>query len=252
MKLKATIIIMLLLGACSDEPKAPVPQPPFPGTLWVDPDIITSDDPTSFESITTNGQGIVSMFDYRVNGWITVNAFLFDVIYDDGLTIKVEVNTEIESAASAQEFATKYATSLGRLPTSLRRGVKTIWILKGDYGWGASNGNIIAHTGGGDDYEAKGFLEEAFVHETGHTSLDPTYANAIDWVDAQEKDKNFISIYAQQYPKREDVAETFLMYLAAVHRPDRISPGVREKILTAIPNRIRYLETRPWDLYPLE
>ena len=211
MKPKIFILLLLVFTACNDEPETPVPQPPFSGTLWVDPDIITADDPTSFESITANGEGIVSMYDYRVMGMITVNAFLFDVEYDDGLTIEVAVNTEIESFEEAQAYATKYATSLGRLPWSLRKGVKTIWILKGDHGWGASSGNITAHTGGGDDYEAKGFLEEAFVHETGHTTLDPTYANAVDWIDAQEKDKNFISIYAQQYPKREDIAETFLM-----------------------------------------
>ena len=48
-------------------------------------------------------------------------------------------------------------------------------------------------------------------------------ANAPGWTAAQAADPDFISTYARDNPTREDVAETFLPYLALRYRPDRIS-----------------------------
>ena len=48
--------------------------PYFSGTIFLDPDIITPDDPSTFEGAPYAGQGFRRMFDRRVNGWITVNA----------------------------------------------------------------------------------------------------------------------------------------------------------------------------------
>ena len=78
-------LVALLLGGPA------LAVPPFSGTIFLDPDIITENDPTAFVDITARGQGMRSMFDRRVNSFILVNAFLFDATYDDGLQIETKV-----------------------------------------------------------------------------------------------------------------------------------------------------------------
>src|SRR5262249_19099443 len=50
--------------------------PPFSGTIFIDPDIITAADPTTFTNITYIGQGIRNMYDRRSNSFNNINAFL--------------------------------------------------------------------------------------------------------------------------------------------------------------------------------
>jgi hypothetical protein len=84
------------------------------------------------------------------------------------------------------------------------------------------------------------------VHEACHTAFDDTLNRAADWEDAQKADTGtFISTYARDYPQREDVAESFLCYLAVRYRSDRISDADGKKILEAIPERIAYFDAQP-------
>lgn len=76
-------------------------------------------------------------------------------------------------------------------------------------------------------------------------------AAAPGWLAAQAADGNFISTYARDNPDREDIAESFLPYLAARHRADRISEELARTIGTTIPNRMRYFDALDLDLYPL-
>ncbi len=61
-------------------------DPPYAGTVWIDPDIITPSDPTALVSVTDAGRGERRMFDRRVGDWITIDAYLFMARFDDGLT----------------------------------------------------------------------------------------------------------------------------------------------------------------------
>ena len=45
---------------------------------------------------------------------------------------------------------------------------------------------------------------------------------------------NFISNYAQAYPNREDIAESFLVYLAIQYRSDHISEETYQTIRKTI------------------
>ena len=84
-------------------------------------------------------------------------------------------------------------------------------------------------------------LEEAFLHEASHTSLDPYHYNN-NWEAAQKADGNFISTYARDYPTSEDVAESFPMYYALRYKPSRISNSLRDTIIDTIPNRVIYFD----------
>ena len=247
------LVLGLGVAACggNDAPLGTVSlPPPFPGTIFIDPDIITSSDRTTLESLSVAGQGSRTMFDRRVNDWITVDAYLFMASFDDGLTAEIQVNPEFDSVLALSE-AQKYAEVIGRLPTSLRAEVETVWIHLGTEPFGGGNNTLLIHTGQAALYEADGILEETFVHEAAHTSLDAAHAFAPGWLAAQAADDRFISTYARDNPGREDIAETLVPYLAVRYRSDRISQSLANTILQAIPNRIDYLDNLSLDMYPI-
>lgn len=227
-------------------------QPPYSGTIFIDPDIITSSAPSSIQSTTYSGQGMVTMFDRRVNKWVTVNAYLFDVVWEDGLTSRAQINPEFGSVESATTEAEKYAFIIGQLPKVLREDVNEIWVHKGVQPFGGGNNSILIHTGQTVNYENNGILEETLVHEASHTSLDATHASSAGWLDAQNQDDEFISTYARDNPTREDIAESFLTWLAVRYRQNKISTENFNKITQTIPNRLSYFDSQNFDLYPFQ
>lgn len=223
-------------------------EPPFGGTIFIDPDIITAQDPTTFSTLSDSGRGERLMYDRRVSDWISNNAFLFEAKYTDGLTIEVQVNSEFEMTATAKSEAQKYAEVIGQLPKALRRDVETVWIHKGTEPFGGGNNNLLIHVGQSELYVVDGILEETLIHEAAHTSLDADHAESEGWLAAQLADDQFISTYARDNPTREDVAESFLPFLAVAYQSDRISSDLAEKINGAIPNRIDYFRAQDFDL----
>jgi len=225
-------------------------RPPYDGTIFHFKDAINSSDPTAFQEIVYVGQDNRTMFDRRKNDWIKNNAYLFNASYDDGLTIEIQVNSEFKDN-KASEYASQYAKVIGQLPTVLRKDVQTVWIHKGDKPFGGGNQNLLIHIIQGEKYISEGILEETLVHEACHTSLDLDHGNAKGWRAAQKADDEFISTYAKDYPKREDIAESFLTWLVVRHLSDRVSESHIKKILKAIPNRIKYFDEQEFDMYPI-
>ena len=114
------------------------------------------------------------------------------------------------------------------------------------------NNNLLIHTDWSEkNYEEQGILEETFVHEAAHTSLDSYHAESEDWYSAQTKDCNFISDYARDNPIWDDIAESYLPYLAIRYRVNRISNSLKDSIENIIPNRIDYLDKQNFDMYPI-
>lgn len=249
------MLLFLFFGCTTDtEPTIPKVQfpPPFNGTIFLDPDILTSSDPTTFTGLTYAGQAKRKMYDRRVNDWITTNPFLFKANYNDGLTIEFQVNPEFKTVAEAEIQALKYAEVIGKLPTALRKDVKTSWIHLGTQPFGGGNNNLLIHIGQSTLYEKEGILEETLIHEAAHTSLDAAHAASKGWINAQNTDPSFISTYALDNPRREDIAETFLLYVALRYRSDRISASLRDKIIETVPNRIKYFDSQNFKMYPIE
>ena len=222
-------------------------EPPFSGTIFIAPDIITENDPTAFLSLSDAGQGERTMFDRRTDDWGNLNAYLFNATFSDGDDIEVQVNPEFSDVASARAEALKYAAVIGRLPNYLRSDVRTVWIHKGVNPFGGGNNNLLIHTGQAESYVSSGILEETLVHEACHTSLDGIHAGATGWLEAQNADGEFISTYARDNPTREDIAESFLPYFAYRYRPDRISQSMANLIFSTIPNRIAYFDSQSFD-----
>jgi len=228
--------------------------PPFGGTIFVDPDIIKTSDPSTYRGVTYKGRGVRTMYDRRNGGdWIKNKAYLFSAIFKKGKAkrvVEVQVNSEFSSVAASEVQVNKYMKALGRIPYMLLKDADTVWIHKGVEPFGGGNRNYLIHTGYGENYIRDGILEETFVHEGTHTSLDQYHYDSI-WKCAQKADVNSISDYARDYPNREDHAESFLMWMALRYRPERISKDVRDKIKKAIPNRLQYYDDQSFSVYPV-
>lgn len=250
------LILMGLFFCCTSDTEPTIPKvqfsPPFNGTIFLDPDIVTASDPTTFSSLTYVGQAQRKMFDRRVNDWITTNPFLFKANYIDGMSIEFQINPEFKTVAEAEIQALKYAEVIGKLPTALRKDVKTSWIHLGTQPFGGGNNNLLIHIGQSNLYEKEGILEETFIHEAAHTSLDAAHASSKGWINAQNTDPSFISTYAFDDPRREDIAETFLLYVALRYRSDRVSASLRDKILETVPNRIKYFDSQKFNMNPIK
>jgi hypothetical protein len=105
--------------------------PPFDGTIFLDPDVITEFDPTAYQKLTDAGRGQRTMYDRR-SGWVYLNAFLFNASFSDGPDIEIQVNPEFGDVDVARAEALKYAPVIGRLPKCLRKDVETVWIHLGN------------------------------------------------------------------------------------------------------------------------
>jgi len=240
------VALLLLTGTAAAEP-------PFFGTIFIDPDIITPATPTRFVSAPYAGQGMRVMFDRRANAFIGLNAYLFVATYSDGLQIEFQVNPEFGSVAAAEEQVAFYAPVIGRLPRALRVDVETSWIHRGDQPFGGGNNNLLIHTGAlAESYIAEGILEETLAHEAAHTSLDAMLAQSAAWLSAQQSDGEFISTYARDNPTTEDVAESFVPYLAVTCAGNRIDAEVAATIRTTIPGRIAVFDAAELDLAPVD
>ena len=225
-------------------------DPPFHGTIFVAPDIITEKDPTSFSALRFKGSGQRVMFDRRSNSWITENAFLFEAEFQNIPPVEIQVNPEFGDENSARLEAERYAPPIGRMPVCLLTGLKTVWIHKGYETFGGGNNNFLIHTSMGEEYISQGILEETFMHEGVHTSMDSIYSQDPKWLNAQKLDPDFISNYARDFPHREDMAESFVLYFAATHKSDRINSSLRDTITRTIPNRINYFNSLGLNMSP--
>ena len=228
-----------------------IAEPPYTGTIFIDPDIITEDDPSLFDRAEVAGEGERLVFDRRINAWININMRLIRVFYITGQVVEARVNLEFD-AATARELAEWYATIVGRIPLAFMRDVDSITIHAGVRPFGGGNRNLLIHHGQGELYSTDGILEEVFVHEAAHTSLDADHSADADWLKAQEADGEFISNYAKNFPGREDIAESVLVFLAVEYRSERISEALLDTIIATIPNRIDYFRNQRLNWYPID
>jgi hypothetical protein len=221
-------------------------------------DVIKNTDPKHI-TLTLNyaGQEIREMFDRRINSFIKLNAYLFNAEYSDDLKIEVQVNPEFMSQDKAREHAEYYAIVIGQLPKALRLRVEKVWIHNGEEPFGGNYyaNSLLIHVQQGDKYITDGILEEIIIHEVCHTLFDGLYENDSDWNSNWKKSRNkdnntYISTYAEEFPEREDIAESFLAYFAFRYRKDRISSKTYDNIKIQIPNRIEFFDSLNLDMSP--
>ena len=220
--------------------------PPYPGTVFISPRVIEPSDPTRLGNITYGGRGERIVWDARVHMWTTINAYLFDVRYA-GQKLEFRVNPEFDSKEAAQAEVETYAHALGQMPAVLLPAVRDVDINAGKAVWSANEylAVIHIHTEWESDY-----IEETFVHEAVHVTLDPSHKDSPGWRAAQAADGVFISTYAHENPDSEDVAESFLLWFAVRYQAERLTAAERTVILRTIPNRLAYFDEQGFDMSP--
>lgn len=234
------------------------------GTIFLYPKIITPEDKSAFkEIIQTKDESNVGMFDRAAkNGagdFVYTDAYVFDLNYDDNISAKIRIRkSDYSSKVEAIALAKKYAFIMGQLPFCLRKGVLFVNLMKGDKAWGGSSFDKALSIQIGElsaKYEKDGISEETLAHESCHAAIDPLFYDKEVCkpilTAVQTADNKFISEYAFSNPCREDIAESFVAYLAAVHRVSQIGEVAKKKILEAIPNRIKLFDDQKFDLYPI-
>ena len=215
---------------------------PYRRSVLITNNILNSSDNSAFTSIESIPDNPRYMYDFRNNGsWIRITPFLFKAKFSDDSEIEVQVNSEFENKTNAEKVALVYLEEIGRLPKLFRKNLETVWIHKGYEDFGGGINNFLIHHDKGLELEKYGLLEEIFLHEGVHTSLDSDHSLSNGWINAQKADNgNFISDYAKQYPKREDLAETIPVCFALKYKRERLSDHTIKKIEKTIPNRIEY------------
>lgn len=247
---------LALTAACDSraslDPTEPGSEPPFPGTIFLDPEFVLDDDPTTFAdtAVTYQGQESRQLFDRRVDQYVTVDAHVFDVRFTDGIETEVLVNPEFDET-EAEEQIERYISELGKMPATLRQGVDTVWVNAGFAPIGGAAGALLIHTDQAFDLLFRQFLDELLLHETVHSSLDARWADDPDWLAAQAADPNFISEAAQARPELEDLAESFTAWVASRHLRNRLEGSLILVIEQTIPNRLEFFDGLGIDMSPL-
>lgn len=220
-------------------------SPPYAGTAWISPDVITPTAPTDLISLAYAGMQTRRTFDRRVDDWVTLRSHIFRATFGCARrTVDVVVNPEF-TLTEATTQAERFADVVGRLPPGSRAAVAELWIHAGRMPMGGGNGALTIHT---DVPEREWpFIEEVLLHEAAHASLDPQFGAAVDWPQwrsLRESDPGFVSEYARDYPDREDIAESYGAFALVRAADARLDLRADAQTITAvIPNRLAYLES---------
>ena len=250
---------VVLVCACLVSPATGRAAPVFNDTLEISSAIITSSDETTLLQLRYVGTGRRRMLDLRLaTGGLLVDyeAFLFDATFSAarGSTgtqhIEFQVNPEYGTQGAASAAVEQFASALGHVPSVLRTRVATVSIHKGLHRSVAQNDNLVIHADFAEDKDRLGSLEELITHEVAHLALDQ-HLRTQGWRDARADDGEFVSQYAASAPDVEDVAESFVAYLAVRYRSDRIPSRARIMIEQTIQSRLRYFDSLALDLFPI-
>ena len=233
--------------------------------------IIKNDDPTDLKELkfirksenkeffATAGLGHCVKDNRKKRSAYEYDAFVFHAIYNSGFKITFLVDTDFaKNLEKAEKYAFKYAKLMGQIPSFLRegttkfdgeykdanlgvgtgteRGVKIIVIGKGNYRWWAdfNQARFILYP------SAKYQEDLILMHESAHLSIHGKITTNINWYPAVLADGKYITKYARTN-RGEDVADTISCWVA-VRCKENFSEKKKNKILKAIPNRLKFLD----------
>ncbi len=230
------------------------------GSVWIDKDIITKKDPSSFISLEFIEEKQIEWWDQRtwkineeqyenINQKIFFDVFIFRAFFKKSHEILIRVNSEFKTQKKAEKQAAIYAKIYGQMPNFLKERARTLTIHKGNFGWLGGNEDVIIYTN-----LNRAHSEEAMFHELAHVSLDFQFDGSVnenEWRNSILQDKYYITRYAYDYFFQEDIAETTLWWFATKCKPNTISKKNYNKVIKHLPNRLEYLDNQDYDFYPV-
>lgn len=229
------------------------------GTLWVPGfyNVLNTTDESVYEANTYINAAAALMWDRTANNgngaWTEPFSWIYLIHYNDNVSAQIRIRQKDYTKSEADQLVLKYADYLGRLPFVLRNGIKLINIMKAEANFGGNNWNNSI-----DIYEGtlserllnEGNMEEMLLHEGTHAALDYLYNEG--WIAERDKDMKFVSKYAFDNPNREDISETFAVWLALRNVNNRLSTIDYNKVTEGLANRIAYLNSLDFNIHPIE
>jgi len=179
-------------------------MPLFPNSVVSNEiDFISEADPDSFTDLTFVGREDKEMPGAPDGSDLfDVNSFVFEAAFSDDETLEIWCHSSFSTEAAAREYADKLTPRLGKLPAFQRNMMDHVVIHNGDGGAFAEiEGQFFIH------------LEETVFHESVHASYQFMYEDSPEWTGAQSADSAFVTEYAQENPRLEDIAESALFAL---------------------------------------
>lgn len=229
------------------------------GTSHRMPNLITEADPTALRDIAYLGKLERVMEQGHAGGLTRVEepVFVFEVTYDWG-AIEFQIHPDVGGRDAADEEVNLHAPIFGRVPRELTEYVREIEMSR--LGRGAARprwwptpdevGVIFVGADYGRQMVDEKKVEELYMHEGVHVSLEHEQGAAPGWYEAAAADEKFISVYARDNPNREDMAETFAAWFAVRCRPERISMEYYQAIIDGVPNRLAWFDRQGYDMAP--
>lgn len=241
------IICSIVLASCSKDNEVPVTVVPLftNSIVSTDIDFIKSNDPDAFISLAYIGQEDKEMPDSRTEELFDTNTYVFEASFSNGKIVEIWAHSSFGSKSAAQEYADKLTSRLGKLPKFMRDILSHAVVHNGDAGaFSDAEGHfMVLYSDNMDTRISNNDLEETVFHETVHATLDEIHASSSAWTNAQTSDGNFITDYAEEYPIREDLAESAIFAYTMIKYPGRLSSEVEEWVSIYIPNRFAFFET---------
>jgi hypothetical protein len=219
-------------------------DPLFPNSVVSnDIDFILDNDPDTYTDLNFKGREIKEMpGDPNGGGLFDVGTYVFEAIFSDGERLEIWCHSSFGDQAAAQEYAAKLGPRLGKLPVFQRNMMDHIVIHNGNRGAFAEiEGQFfILYSENMDQRISTNDLEETVFHESVHASYQFMYQDHPDWTSAQAADPTFVTVYAQDNPFVEDIAESALFAYVYLTYPGRLSSDIEEWLLENIPNRLEF------------
>ena len=253
--------------------------------MWGLSDTIMAEDPSTFKKIIYIGEKTRKILEARTNRKDNSRRFnfktltyVFDAYFENGKIFEILIyfeNEKNKGQVKAESLAKNYAFMLGQMPNVLLQRLDAAHIyadVKGISNAGAHTRVINIHLLGENGYRFGSSIQELFIHELVHASLDKP-SNGVyravnkkrhkndtiksvklnwgHWRKAVKEDKKrYITKYAKTN-MHEDLAESFGSWLALRYRGDRISDSQKYAIEKLIPNRIKFFDEQKFDMFPL-
>ena len=253
--------------------------------MWQLDGIINSTDPSTLQKVIYIGKEKRNFIEARTDREdksrlfeFKATPYVYDAYYENGKIFEILIyfeNEKNKSKGKDGSLAEKYAFMIGQMPNVLLQRLDAAHIYADVLGISNASAKeriINIHPEGEGGYVFGTAIEELFIHELVHASLDkPIHGvyqamnkkrhknstikskklNWGDWRQAVKKDKKkYITKYAKT-SIHEDLAESFTAWLALRYKNDRISDIQKVVIEKKIPNRIKYFDEQEFDMYPL-
>lgn len=238
-----SLITFVLLGLSFAAPV--IGAPLFPNSVVSNNiDFIKPGDRDAFACLVYKGTSRQEMPHKARNGLFANGVHVFDARYKGGVTVPIWGHPKIGTKADVQDIVTEVAKAVGELPAFMLGRLNHVVVNDGNHAAsGEDRGRFfVVYADNMRDRISTNDIQETVFHESVHATLDIPYARSKEWAAAQKADGDFITNYARDRRKREDLAETALFAWAMHIAPGRIGKDVEDEVRANVPNRLKFLE----------